>query len=63
MIKQQKKLAKLVHKISNFYFDTHAKSRSLNKDQSELLSGAISHLMMAQSSLNKYVNSKKGKKG
>jgi len=55
MDKQRKQLAKVIQKISHHYFDVHAKSMSLNKEQYELLSSVITHLMMAQSNLNKYV--------
>lgn len=59
MDKQRKQLAKVIQKISHHYFDVHAKSMSLNKEQYELLSSAITHLMMAQSELNKYVINEK----
>ena len=55
MDKQRNQLAKVIQKISHHYFDVHAKSMSLNKEQYELLSSVITHLMMAQSNLNKYV--------
>lgn len=58
MDKQRKQLSKIIQNISHHYFDVHPKSMSLNKEQYELLSSVISHLMIAQSNLNKYVNNK-----
>ena len=54
--KQREKLAKIIVAVTNQYFCINGlKAMSLNKEQDELLSSAITHLMIAQSNLNKYV--------
>ena len=56
MDKQRKQLAKIIEEVTNQYFCINGvEAMSLNKKQDELLSSVITHLMMAQSNLNKYV--------
>ena len=60
MDKQRKQLAKIIETVTNQYFGINGvEAMSLNKQQDELLSSVITHLMMAQSNLNKYVIDKK----
>jgi len=55
MDKQRKQLAKIIETVTNQYFCINGvEAMSLNKEQDKLLSSAITHLMMAQSNLNKY---------
>lgn len=56
MDKQRKQLAKIIETVTNQYFCINGvEAMSLNKEQDKLLSSVITHLMMAQSNLNKYV--------
>ena len=56
MDEQRKQLAKVIEAVTNQYFCINGvEAMSLNKQQDELLSSAITHLMLAQSELNKYV--------
>ena len=60
MDEQRKQLAKIIETVTNQYFCINGtEAMSLNKQQDELLSSAITHLMLAQSELNKYVIDKK----
>tara|TARA_R100001594_G_C4050947_1_gene265060 strand:- start:200 stop:403 length:204 start_codon:yes stop_codon:yes gene_type:complete len=60
MDKQRKQLAKIIETVTNQYFCINGvETMSLNKQQDELLSSVITHLMLAQSELNKYVNNEK----
>ena len=54
--KQRKQLAEIIQTVANQYFCINGvEAMSLNKQQDELLSSVITHLMIAQSELNKYV--------
>ena len=56
MDKQLKQLAGIIQTVANQYFCINGvEAMSLNKQQDELLSSVITHLMIAQSELNKYV--------